>query len=256
MTSVLHTPSLWAWLLSGFEVIALAGCDLYDATLLEPLEGSSSVAAANGSQRGTQADASTVSDAGYGSAASRGQTHPIDERDASVALFHDAGRGAGSSAGAEASAGAGSAAGGGGNADSPGNADSDLDGGEPAACGDANAKLWSGNGHCYFPLTEMNTWFVNRDLCNKVGAHLATIGSASEQSFVNTLVGSASRWIGLARFGAPAFTWIDGEEMTFENWEAGAPNQTVEAAAVIRNDTWLWFDDSVKQARPALCERE
>jgi hypothetical protein len=253
MTSMHHTPALWAWLLSGLGTVTLAGaCHLYDETLLEPLNGDRDLAAPNGTPTATQADAATV---GITDSGSGGRTHDRDARDAAVPL-RDAGSSE-SNAGAVASAGFGSAAGGGGNAGKPGVAPTDLDGGDGlVSCSDADALMWIGNGHCYFPLAETNTWFVSRDRCNELGAHLVTIGSAPEQAFVNELVGSTSRWIGLARFGAPAFTWVDGEQMTFENWESGAPKLMSEAAAVIRSDTCLWFDDSVKNAHPPLCERE
>jgi hypothetical protein len=68
-------------------------------------------------------------------------------------------------------------------------------------------------------------------------------------------VGSATRWLGLARFGAPAFSWIGGEAVSYENWEPGAPNVAGEAAAVLRNDTYLWFDAAVNAAHAPLCER-
>jgi hypothetical protein len=101
----------------------------------------------------------------------------------------------------------------------------------------------------------MNTWFVSRDRCRELGAHLVSISSAAEQGFVSGMVGAGPRWTGLSRFGAPAFSWIDGESMTYENWEAGAPNQKNEAAVAVRNGTFLWFDVQVSEAYAAICER-
>jgi hypothetical protein len=129
-------------------------------------------------------------------------------------------------------------------------------GGGAVACTDAGGQVWRDNGHCYFPLSVMNSWFVSRDRCHELGAHLVSISSAAEQTFVSSLIGSAPRWTGLSRFGAPAFSWIDGESMTYENWEPGAPNQTTEAAVAMRNATFLWFDDKVSQAYSAICERQ
>jgi hypothetical protein len=123
-------------------------------------------------------------------------------------------------------------------------------------CADAGGQVWQANGHCYFPLSVMNTWFVSRDRCRELGAHLVSISSAAEQVFVSGMVGVGPRWTGLSRFGAPAFSWVDGESMTYENWEAGAPNQKNEAAVAVRNGTFLWFDDQVSQAYAAICERQ
>lgn len=125
-----------------------------------------------------------------------------------------------------------------------------------APCTDANGRNWNVNGHCYFPLTVANSWYVSRDRCRELGAQLVSITSAEEQSFVATLVGASPRWTGLSRFGAPAFSWIGGEGVTYENWEPGTPNVMGEAAAVIRNETYLWFDAAVMQSFAALCERQ
>ena len=126
----------------------------------------------------------------------------------------------------------------------------------PVACTEANARVWRDNGHCYIPLTVLSSWYVSRDRCRELGAHLVTISSAEEQSFVSTVVGSATRWTGLSRFGAPAFSWIGDEPVTYENWEAGAPNVMGEAAAVLRTDTFRWFDAAVTQTHAPLCERQ
>jgi hypothetical protein len=112
------------------------------------------------------------------------------------------------------------------------------------------------NGHCYFPLSVMNSWYVSRDRCRELAGHLVSITSKEEQAFVSALVGSAPRWIGLSRFGAPQFSWIDGESMTYENWEEGAPKLVSEAAVALRNETFRWFDDDVKVLYGAVCERE
>jgi hypothetical protein len=96
---------------------------------------------------------------------------------------------------------------------------------------------------------------VSRDNCSGAGAKLATITSAAEQAFVGSLVGATSRWIGLSRFGAPAFSWISGEAVTYTNWEATEPNASGEAAALIRTGTLGWFDVLVTESHPAICER-
>ena len=121
---------------------------------------------------------------------------------------------------------------------------------------DANGQVWKLNGHCYFALSVMNNWYVSRDRCRELGAHLVSITSAEEQAVVSALIGSAPRWIGLSRFGAPQFSWIDGASMTYENWEEGAPTRRSEAAVAIRNETHRWFDQRLETPAGAVCERE
>jgi hypothetical protein len=116
--------------------------------------------------------------------------------------------------------------------------------------------VWSSNGHCYFPLASAGSWNTSRDNCSNAGAKLVTITSAGEQAFVGTLVGATSRWIGFSRFGAPAFSWVTGEAVTYTNWESGEPNASGEAAALIRTGTFGWFDGAVSEAHTAICERQ
>lgn len=261
--------------------VAMAGgCRAYDASLLASERSAGQKAASHHSERDAAAelvdaaasDAASVArarDAGVD--ASESPQMPSDtggsESDASVLVREDAaeaGSGAGASGASGASGAAGEAGGGGGGGvgvagGSSEQAGAAAMGGTPVVavpCTDAGGRTWEDNGHCYFPLSVMNSWFVNRDRCRELGAHLVSISSATEQAFVTGLVGTGPRWTGLSRFGAPAFSWIDGESVTYENWEAGAPNQKSEAAVAVRNGTYLWFDDKVSQAYAALCERQ
>jgi hypothetical protein len=62
-----------------------------------------------------------------------------------------------------------------------------------------------------------------------VQGHLATITSAGENTFVNTLMGVGPNWIGgyqvpLSSEPAGGWTWITGEPWSFTNWGPGEPN--------------------------------
>jgi hypothetical protein len=124
-----------------------------------------------------------------------------------------------------------------------------------ATCEGGKGRIWSGNGHCYFPVASLSSWNVSRDLCLQNDAQLVTITSAAEQSFVATLVGSSTRWIGFSKFGAPAFAWISGEPVSFTNWQSGEPNATGDAAVTIQRGSLLWSDEAVSTRHSALCER-
>jgi hypothetical protein len=154
--------------------------------------------------------------------------------------------GAGNSAGHAGSGGTAGAAGA--NAGAGGAADG-------GGCDEPDGRVWSGNGHCYFALSALDSWNVSRDGCNQRGAQLVTITSADEQAFVANMSDGTTRWIGLSKFGAPAFSWIDGEALGYTNWESGAPKVSGEVAAALRDGTQRWFDDSVSATHDALCER-
>jgi hypothetical protein len=247
-----------------FGVLVQFGCDAYDETLLTAHRARGSNAGRTGSAaKGDAAsaeefDAAAAIDEDIGKpGTSRDAGHKSDSavsiRDASAeeGETDDGGSEVGSGGRAGGAGGASGSSAGGTSGSSAGSG-----GSSPAPCADANGRAWGDNGHCYFPLSVMNSWYVSRDRCSELGAHLVSITSAEEQTFVNGLVGSSARWIGLARFGAPAFSWVDGAVMTYENWENGAPTLATEAAAAVRSDTFLWFDDQVSQVHGAICERQ
>ncbi|HKP60836.1 MAG TPA: C-type lectin domain-containing protein [Polyangiales bacterium] len=238
-------------------LLGCAGCHAYDETKLDSAQ--MRRADAGKGPRHTEADHDAQIEAGAGrDTGVDGEMPSVDAGDddsgapaAGSGGGPEAGSGGagGSSAGTGAAGVAGSQAGEGAGAGG-------SSGPAPAPCTDANGRNWNVNGHCYFPLTVANSWYVSRDRCRELGAQLVSITSAEEQSFVTTVVGASPRWTGLSRFGAPAFSWIGGEGVTYENWEPGSPNVTGEAAAVIRNETYLWFDAAVSQNYAALCERQ
>lgn len=120
-------------------------------------------------------------------------------------------------------------------------------------CTETGGKTYLG--HCYFPISS-RTFTQARDACVAAGAHLVTITSAGEQSFVNTVGTASERWIGLAIFsGSSSWRWITSEPMTYMNWDtaAGEPNGSGYCAR-LRGTTWA--DIGCNSSYPAVCERE
>lgn len=121
-------------------------------------------------------------------------------------------------------------------------------------CGDLGGTE-APDGHCYFAVSMLQTWFVGRDRCIQLGGDLASITSVQEQEFVAPLVAGSPHWIGLARFGS-RFTWHSGELFAFSNFATGEPNGMGEVGVVLGNLSGTWFDTDVRDTFPALCERE
>lgn len=127
----------------------------------------------------------------------------------------------------------------------------------PTPCSEAGGALWSG--HCYFPLPTARAFGAQRDACDAVGAHLATITSAEEQAVVAAR-GSGDRWIGLVKDPAlpsakSSFKWITGESAAaYDNWSAGDPNGGHNCARMMA--TGAWGDQACTNTFPAVCERE
>ncbi|CAL1160147.1 unnamed protein product [Cladocopium goreaui] len=78
---------------------------------------------------------------------------------------------------------------------------------------------------CYFKLT----WHYNFDTstlrCEDMGAELVSIGTLSEQIFVQHLCGQQMCWLGLQEHPlTEVWFWIDGTPLAYQNWQVGEPN--------------------------------
>ncbi len=75
-------------------------------------------------------------------------------------------------------------------------------------------------------LTTATTWTDAQAQAQAMGGNLVTINDAAENQFlVNAFGGSELFWIGLndvAQEGV--FKWINGEPVTYTNWNSGEPN--------------------------------
>ena len=99
-----------------------------------------------------------------------------------------------------------------------------------------SAILWrtedGGNGHYYAVNSAALTWSAAQLHAANLGAHVVSITSAEENTFVYTLVEPipyGSAWLGAsAPRGActdpSAYVWSTGEAMRFSNWAVGEPN--------------------------------
>ena len=86
------------------------------------------------------------------------------------------------------------------------------------------------NGHTYRLILEGKSWEGACADCFSRGGHLATISSAGEQSFLESLISQipeTSRpfgfWLG-ATMENSWESWITGEDMVYGNWEEGQPD--------------------------------
>ncbi|KAK7933322.1 hypothetical protein WMY93_004218 [Mugilogobius chulae] len=104
----------------------------------------------------------------------------------------------------------------------------------PAKAAEGNqgcAEGWTKFGsRCFKLINEKITWFDAEKSCHSLGANLASIHSAEENSFITDLIKTATgsnseTWIG----GADAvkegqWLWSDGSVWDFTNWHSGQPD--------------------------------
>jgi Lectin C-type domain len=81
---------------------------------------------------------------------------------------------------------------------------------------------WIGNGHYYQGFSASKTWFDAQSTCQQLSAHLVTITSIAEDSFIYT---SGVRnitnypWIGASDAAKEGtYTWVTGEKWSYANW--------------------------------------
>lgn len=108
------------------------------------------------------------------------------------------------------------------------------------------------NGHEYdVVFAEGITWTAARTAAQGGGWDLATIGTAGENAFVEsllnpTLAGRSHFWIGASDQAVEGtFVWVDGTPFAYTDWWAGEPNNSGNEnflAYDLRNGAWAWND--------------
>src|SRR5262249_1565078 len=137
----------------------------------------------------------------------------------------------------------------------------------PVSCTETGAV--QAQGHCYFGLAKASFDHATA-ACTAAGAHVATIGDATEQTNVASILNTEERWIGLRRPpGSPladaSYAWVTGEQRNFQNWsvaknepDGSCPTCTVVGQAECGRllNTGEWADDACGAEHPVICERE
>lgn len=82
-----------------------------------------------------------------------------------------------------------------------------------------------GNGHWYGLTETPMSWTEAEAVAVAEGGHLASIGSAAEESFLTSTFGVGLYWIGFTDAASEGtWAWSDGTAVTYENWAPGEPN--------------------------------
>ncbi|XP_067669211.1 echinoidin-like [Haliotis asinina] len=85
---------------------------------------------------------------------------------------------------------------------------------------------WTSNGtNCYFFSSFETNWHSANNDCQQRGAHLASIHSESENTYISSFNSSMYIWIGyndLTEEGS--FRWTDGSALDFSNWGSDQPD--------------------------------
>lgn len=108
---------------------------------------------------------------------------------------------------------------------------------------------------CYKVFKTRVTNSVATERCRALGAHLATISTVGENSFVTGLV-SAGTYIGMDDDEEEGvWTWRDGTPFSYSNWRSDQPNGgTSENCGEIDQQS-VWWDRECAATRHYICEK-
>ncbi|XP_078283857.1 macrophage mannose receptor 1 [Rhinoraja longicauda] len=134
----------------------------------------------------------------------------------------------------------------------------------PATCS-SGWKTYKNSKYCYQIFIKApqfrKSWFEARDYCQSRGADLISIQDRVETDFIwNQLVSifaSFPLWIGLSKPGPTSgFIWSDGSPVTYENWNAGEPNnhRGIENCGEAKTDNLQWNDIHCEALRDWICK--
>ena len=85
-------------------------------------------------------------------------------------------------------------------------------------------------GHAYKVYKGVVDWNTAKAACEKLGGHLATVGSALENAYISTLIGDERNkpgyWLGGYRDNdtSTEWKWVTGEPFTYTNWQCPEVN--------------------------------
>jgi len=98
-----------------------------------------------------------------------------------------------------------------------------------------------GNGHWYAYDMGWKQWDQASVAASGVGAHLATLANAAEESFcVNNAPIGYDYWLGAKRSTIHgAFAWVTGEPFAYTNWYPGQPDDLTDSGCYRFGEQWL-----------------
>ena len=116
------------------------------------------------------------------------------------------------------------------------------------------------NGNTYAFIENEMLWNEAREVCEKLGGHLAYINSEAEQEFITEITKNYYTALGgLDELSEGEWTWLDGSEMTFTNWRSGEPNNSYphqNHLYINYSGAGKWDDGYDNRMAPFVCEWE
>jgi hypothetical protein len=136
-------------------------------------------------------------------------------------------------------------------------ADAEVPDAAPCVGGNA-AAVDPASQHCYLLFTNGERWTDAETACHALGAHLASIASAGENTFVDTLISDRTVWLGASDTTTEgSWLWNTGETVVFTNWDSGQPdNGSGSEDCALMRGSGRWNDDQCGSDHGYVCERD
>jgi cysteine-rich repeat protein len=134
--------------------------------------------------------------------------------------------------------------------------------GEPMGfiCEQTEWKIRPATNHAYRQLTPERRFEDAKAACQKIGAHLVTIGDAEEDAFVSSEF-FGTLWLGAMRAKRDEdFRWVTNEAFSFQHFAPGDPDRNGVPSCIVLAENRRWHDRTCQGAEAGpygvVCEIE
>lgn len=112
--------------------------------------------------------------------------------------------------------------------------------------------LYAHEGSTYLVCPDAQTWAGAEARCRLFDAHLASIETAEESTYVGSIAGSEALMGYSTTAVGGKWTWTDGSTSSYVNWAGGATDGTGTCSRILPNGTW--DDVACGDKRAYVCE--
>ncbi|KAL9968803.1 hypothetical protein ACROYT_G020931 [Oculina patagonica] len=117
-------------------------------------------------------------------------------------------------------------------------------------------------GNCYFredSKAAMTTWEMAQKICETKQANLVTVNDASEQKFLEGILGERGSWCGLNnKDNQKELKWVSGEKSDYTNWAPNQPSKSNRRRCVhiqVASDNHKWVMQRCTRQFRFTCEK-